>query len=46
MRAFGGTAKYWHVDTSDEDNVSSAFSDIAKEFGSIDILVNNAGIAG
>ncbi|MDO9519421.1 MAG: glucose 1-dehydrogenase [Pseudohongiella sp.] len=46
IRAFGGTAKYWHVDTSDEDNVSSAFSDITKEFGSIDILVNNAGIAG
>jgi NAD(P)-dependent dehydrogenase (short-subunit alcohol dehydrogenase family) len=46
IQAFGGTAKYWHVDTSDEDNVSQAFSDIAREFGSIDILVNNAGIAG
>ena len=43
---FGGNAKYWHVDTSDEDSVSSAFSNIAREFGSINILVNNAGIAG
>lgn len=43
---FGGIAKYWRVDTSDEDSVSSAFSNIAREFGSINILVNNAGIAG
>lgn len=46
IEEFGGTAKYWHVDTSDENNVSTAFSNIAQEFGSIDILVNNAGIAG
>jgi NAD(P)-dependent dehydrogenase (short-subunit alcohol dehydrogenase family) len=42
----GGIAKYWRVDTSDEDGVSNAFSNIAREFGSINILVNNAGIAG
>ena len=42
----GGIAKYWHVDTSDEDSVSNAFSNIAREFGPINILVNNAGIAG
>lgn len=46
IQAFGGTAKYWHVETSDENSVSNAFTDIAREFGSIDILVNNAGIAG
>ncbi len=46
IKEFGGIAKYWHVDTSNEDEVSSAFSSIAHEFGSIDILVNNAGIAG
>jgi len=46
IKEFGGFAKYWHVDTSNEDEISIAFSSIAREFGSIDILVNNAGIAG
>jgi NAD(P)-dependent dehydrogenase (short-subunit alcohol dehydrogenase family) len=42
----GGLAKYWHMDTTDEDNVSKVFSEVVAEFGSIDVLVNNAGIAG
>ncbi len=46
IEEFGGIAKYWHVDISEEDSVRSAFSNIAREFGTIDILVNNAGIAG
>ncbi len=46
IKEAGGTARYWHVDTSNEEEVNGAFSDIASEFGSIDILVNNAGIAG
>lgn len=46
IKGIGGTAKYWHVDTANEDEVSQAFVEIAKEFGSIDVLVNNAGIAG
>ncbi len=46
IEAAGGVAKFWHLDTSDEDNVQKVFSDVAREFGSIDILVNNAGIAG
>jgi len=46
IKSFGGIAKYWHIDTADEDSVSSAFADIASEFGAIDILVNNAGVAG
>jgi NAD(P)-dependent dehydrogenase (short-subunit alcohol dehydrogenase family) len=46
INAVGGLAKYWHLDTSDEDNVHKVFSEVASEFGSIDVLVNNAGIAG
>lgn len=42
----GGTAKFWHLDTSDEENVRDVFSDVAEEFGSVDVLVNNAGISG
>jgi len=46
INATGGVAKYWHLETSDEDNVQQVFSEVASEFGTIDILVNNAGIAG
>ena len=46
INAAGGSAKYWHLDTADEDNVQHVFADVAREFGSIDILINNAGIAG
>lgn len=46
IQALGGTARYWHLDTSNEAEVESAFSNIAEAFGSIDVLVNNAGIAG
>jgi NAD(P)-dependent dehydrogenase (short-subunit alcohol dehydrogenase family) len=42
----GGTAQYWHVDVSNEREVSQAFSDIYKKFGKINILVNDAGIPG
>ncbi|WP_445666593.1 SDR family NAD(P)-dependent oxidoreductase [Fodinibius sp. AD559] len=42
----GGTAKYWHMDTTDEEEVKDAFTAIEDEFGSIDGLVNNAGIEG
>jgi NAD(P)-dependent dehydrogenase (short-subunit alcohol dehydrogenase family) len=42
----GGTAEFWHLDTSDEENVKSVMAKINNKFGSIDILVNNAGIAG
>jgi len=41
-----GIAQYWHIDVSNEREVSQAFSDIHKKFGKIDILVNNAGIPG
>lgn len=46
IEATGGIGKYWHLDTSQEDNVAEVFADIVREFGSINILVNNAGIAG
>lgn len=46
IRAAGGQVQYWHLDTSDEDNVKTVFSAVADELGPIDVLVNNAGIAG
>lgn len=42
----GGTARFWHLDTSNEHEVEDVFAQIVKEFGKIDILVNNAGISG
>ncbi|MDI6626342.1 MAG: SDR family NAD(P)-dependent oxidoreductase, partial [Rhodococcus sp. (in: high G+C Gram-positive bacteria)] len=42
----GGRASFWHVDVSDEAEVSSVFGQVSATFGKIDILVNNAGIAG
>ena len=41
-----GVAQYWHINTSDEKEVSQAFSEIYEKFGRIDVLVNNAGIRG
>lgn len=46
INAAGGVAKFWHLDTTDEENVSNVFAEVVDEFGSIDVLVNNAGIAG
>jgi len=42
----GGNVKYWHLDVSDENQVSKTFEEINDTFGSIDVLVNNAGISG
>jgi len=41
-----GSAKYWHLDTSDEKNVREVFEEAVDTFGSLDVLVNNAGISG
>lgn len=46
IKTMGLNAEYWHLDTSDEENVKTVMTEIHKEFGKIDILVNNAGIAG
>ena len=42
----GGTARYWHLDVTDEAAVEANFAEVADVFGSIDVLVNNAGITG
>jgi NAD(P)-dependent dehydrogenase (short-subunit alcohol dehydrogenase family) len=42
----GASARYWHVDVSNEAAVHAAIDAAAAHFGSIDVLVNNAGIAG
>jgi len=46
IEAAGGTARYWHMDVSDEDEVKRVFDEVAEAFGGIDVLVNNAGISG
>jgi NAD(P)-dependent dehydrogenase (short-subunit alcohol dehydrogenase family) len=42
----GGTAEYWHLDVSDEDQVRKVVADVNGRFGKLDILINNAGISG
>lgn len=46
MKASGATAKYYHMDVSNEDEVAATFSKVSKDLGSIYGLVNNAGISG
>ncbi len=42
----GGTARFWHLDVSDEAEVRRVMDEVADVFGGIDVLVNNAGISG
>lgn len=42
----GGTAKFWKVDVSNEENVKEAIDEVKNTYGKIDILINNAGITG
>ena len=42
----GGTARFWHLDVSNETEVRRVFSEVWEAFGGVDILVNNAGISG
>ncbi|MFI6527069.1 SDR family NAD(P)-dependent oxidoreductase [Streptomyces uncialis] len=44
--AAGLTARFTHLDVSDEDSWSAAIRDTVASFGGLDILVNNAAIAG
>ena len=46
MESSGGGARFWELDTSNEDQVRKVFTEIRNTFGKTDVLVNNAGIAG
>lgn len=46
IKKAGGTARYWSLDTADEENVRAVFTDVVAQFGPITVLVNNAGISG
>jgi NAD(P)-dependent dehydrogenase (short-subunit alcohol dehydrogenase family) len=42
----GGTARYWSLDVSNEQQVAEVFSAVALAFGGLDVLVNCAGVIG
>jgi len=46
IREAGGTARFWRLDVSDEEEVRRVVGDVVDAFGGLDVLVNNAGIAG
>jgi NAD(P)-dependent dehydrogenase (short-subunit alcohol dehydrogenase family) len=46
IRKAGGTAQFWRMNTSDEQEVAATFKAIAAKFGKINVLVNNAGVLG
>ncbi|TVP87907.1 MAG: glucose 1-dehydrogenase [Thioalkalivibrio sp.] len=46
IKTAGGTARYWHLDVAEEQEVRRVFDEIADEFGKLDVVVNNAGISG
>ncbi|MGB5984286.1 MAG: glucose 1-dehydrogenase [Desulfobacterales bacterium] len=46
IQAEGYQAKFWHLDTSQEDEVVQVFNEVKAQLGPVDVLVNNAGISG
>ncbi|MGH7094396.1 MAG: SDR family NAD(P)-dependent oxidoreductase [Stellaceae bacterium] len=46
VTAANGTARFHHLDVTDEANWKAAVDATVTEFGKLDILVNNAGISG
>ena len=40
----GETARFWHLDVTDEANWQAVIAQVEAAFGGIDVLVNNAGI--
>ena len=43
IAASGAEARFWELDTSDEQSVSAALASIVDAYGRLDVLVNNAG---
>ena len=46
IKEAGGTAAYYHMDVTSEEEVEKVFAKVFADFGAINILVNNAGITG
>ena len=44
IRELGGRATYMHLDVTDPEQLESAVSRAASQYGKLDILVNNAGV--
>ncbi len=42
----GGSAGYWHMDVSKEQEVQDVFGMVKDKYGPVTVLVNNAGITG
>ena len=42
----GGSARYFHMDVTSEDEVRQVCAEVYAAYGSLEILVNNAGITG
>ena len=46
ISAGGGSARYYHMDVTCEEDIQRVFREVGEEYGHIDILINNAGISG
>jgi NAD(P)-dependent dehydrogenase (short-subunit alcohol dehydrogenase family) len=46
IRNAGGEAAFWHLDVTNESEVTKVIDEVAAKWGRIDVLVNNAGIIG
>ena len=44
LKEKGSNAAYYHVDTTDKEQIAKATEDVISRYGRIDILINNAGI--
>ncbi len=46
IRSSGGEAEYFHIDTSNENEVKTVLDSVFEKYGALNVLVNNAGISG